>query len=193
MTEDFKLYFGIGWDHILSKDALDHILFLVVLSAVYSFRTWKKALIVVTAFTIGHSLTLFLSILDYIRFVPAYVEFFIPVTIALTGLANLFLIRKTAISLWYSFIAALVFGLIHGMGFANNIRFMLAENDSVGWPLFSFNAGIEVAQIILVSLILFIHFIIVEKAGFPRKWWTIILSLTGLIPAVLMAWERWPF
>ena len=190
---DFKLYFGIGWEHILSTDALDHILFLLVLSAVYSLRTWKKALVVVTAFTIGHSMTLFLSILDIIRFNSEYVEFFIPVTIAFTAVSNLVLINRKFINLWYSFFAALVFGLIHGMGFANNIRFMLAENQSVTWPLFSFNVGIEAAQMVLVSGILLVHFLLIEKALLPQKWWIIILSLAGLIPSLRMAITRWPF
>ncbi len=190
---DFKLYFGIGWDHILSEGALDHILFLLVLSALYSLRSWKKALIVITAFTIGHSLTLFLSILDVIRFNSDYVEFFIPVTIAFTAISNLLVMNKRDLNLWYSFAAALVFGLIHGMGFANNIRFMLADSQSVTWPLLSFNIGIEVAQVILVTAILLIHYLVVEKARLPRTWWIIILSLAGLIPSLQMAWSRWPF
>ena len=61
--QDFKLYFGLGTDHILNWEALDHILFVAALCLRYLIKDWKKVVVLVTAFTIGHSITLALSAL----------------------------------------------------------------------------------------------------------------------------------
>src|SRR5690606_7260003 len=107
---------------------------------------WKKVLVLVTAFTIGHSLTLALSVLDIIRVSSAWVEFLIPVTIALTALWNL-VNGKPVKNVNTNYFLALFFGLVHGLGFANSIRMMLASDQSLGWGLLGFNTGLEAGQI----------------------------------------------
>src|SRR4051812_20726529 len=97
--QDFNFYSGLGWEHIISWDALDHLLFIAVLSAIYILKDWKRVLILVTAFTIGHSLTLALSVLDIIRFFDKWVEFLIPCTFVITAITNLFQKDFTASSL----------------------------------------------------------------------------------------------
>ena len=136
--QDFGFYFGIGWEHIISKNALDHQLFIAAIAAIYLLKDWKQVLILVTAFTIGHSVTLALSVFDVIRFSSSWVEFLIPCTIIITAVSNLFQKKFTPKSIRINYFLALAFGLIHGMGFANSIRFMLASDQSVGWGLFGF-------------------------------------------------------
>ena len=189
---DFALYFNTGWHHIISWDALDHILFLVALAAIYNVQNWKQVLVLVTAFTIGHSLTLVLSVNDVIRFNTSWVEFLIPCTIVATALFNLLVRDFRPVSLRLNYLLALLFGLIHGMGFANTIRYMLASDQTIAVPLLSFNIGLEAGQIIIVALILLANYLLVTRLGIDRRWWVWILSaVTGAI-ALKMAIERLP-
>ena len=189
--DEIGLYFSIGWEHIISINALDHILFVTALAAIYIFKDWKKVLILVTAFTIGHSLTLSLSVYDIIRVNDKVVEFLIPVTILITGVFNLFQKDFTPKSLQLNYFFALFFGLIHGMGFANSIRFMLANNESIGWPLFSFNVGLEAGQIVIVFIILSLSYLLMNFLKLPRKNWVIFLSSIAIVVSLFMIIERW--
>ena len=190
--DDFGLYFKTGWQHIISWDALDHILFIVALAAIYLATNWKQVLVLVTAFTIGHSLTLALSVYDVIRLNGKWVEFLIPCTIISTALFNFFVKGYQPKSLRLNYFLALFFGLIHGMGFANTIRFMLAKDQNIAIPLISFNIGLEVGQIIIVALLLFVSYLVVNTAGLKRKWWVWSLSGIALVVALGMAKNRWP-
>ena len=189
---DFTFYFNLGWHHIINWDALDHLMFIIALTAIYLIGNWKQVLVLVTAFTIGHSLTLALSVYDVIRFKSDWVEFLIPLTIVVTALANLFQKNFQPKALRLNYFLALLFGLIHGMGFANSIRFMLAKQQHIAVPLLGFNIGLEVGQILVVLIILLTSFIVVNKAVLPRKWWIFILSGTALSIASYMCIQRWP-
>lgn len=140
-------YFDLGWHHIIAWGAIDHLLFILALSAIYLIGNWKQVLILVTAFTIGHSVTLALSVYDLVRANDNWVEFLIPCTIAVTAIFNLLQKDFKPRSLRLNYILALFFGLIHGLGFANAIRFMMAKDQSIGWSLFGFNIGLEAGQI----------------------------------------------
>ncbi len=190
---DFSLYFSTGWFHIVSANALDHILFIISLAAIYLIGNWKQALVLVTAFTIGHSLTLALSVFDIIRVKDKWVEFLIPCTIIATAGFNFFVKDFSPRSLRLNYFLALFFGLIHGMGFANSIRFMLAKDQQLWLPLLSFNVGLEAGQIVLVSIILLSGHLLVNKLKLKRSWWVMGLSGCCLLIAVQMAVERFPF
>src|SRR5882762_9477366 len=153
---DFGFYFRMGWEHIISGGALDHQLFILALACVYAIRDIKRVLILVTAFTIGHSLTLALSVTDVIRFSTKWVEFLIPCTIFITALNNIIQIDRKGASAKINYYLALGFGLIHGMGFANAVRIMLAKDQTIGMGLFGFNIGLEAGQIFCVAIILII-------------------------------------
>jgi len=188
-------YFEEGWFHIMRLDALDHQLFIISLAALFLLKDWRRVLVLVTAFTIGHSLTLALSAYDIIRFSTAWVEFLIPITIVITALydltyTNLSKIEKRNIN--FNYIIALSFGLIHGMGFANSIRMMLASDQRIGMPLLSFNLGLEAGQIVLILLILLAAQLIVVNMKIPRKYWIILLSVIPLVLSFKMALERIP-
>jgi hypothetical protein len=176
--QDFGLYFGLGKDHILDYvNGYDHILFVVALSAIYTIRDWRKILILVTAFTIGHSITLALATLRIITVSTAWIEFLIPLTIFITAFTNLF--RKEGqppqrVQANYAF--ALFFGLIHGMGFSNYLRAILGKSHNIASPLFAFNVGLEFGQIIVVTLFLVSCFVFVDLAGVNRRDWKMVLS-----------------
>ena len=189
---DFGFYFRLGWEHIMSLAALDHLLFIAALAAIYLLKDWKQVLILVTAFTIGHSLTLALSVFDIIRFNSKWVEFLIPCTIVITAISNLFQKKFTAQSIRINYFLALSFGLIHGMGFANTIRFILAKDQSMGWGLLGFNIGLEAGQIVVVSILLITAYLIVNMLKVNRREWVIFLSAAVFSLALKIAIERLP-
>src|SRR6185295_678363 len=171
---EFPLYFGLGKDHILDYvNGYDHILFVLALCAVYLVRDWKKILVLVTAFTIGHSITLALATLNLISVKTELVEFLIPLTIFITACSNLFRneesIEKKNLQVNYVF--ALFFGLIHGMGFSNYLRALLGKSHSILSPLLAFNLGLELGQIIVVTIFLGISYILVDWLKVSRRDW----------------------
>ncbi|AQX09306.1 HupE / UreJ protein [Elizabethkingia miricola] len=190
---DFMFYLRMGWDHIVSKDALDHQLFILVLIAVYTIQDFKKVLILVTAFTIGHSLTLALSVFDILRVPSAWVEFLIPCTIAITALINIFGKNNVQKQMKLNYSLALFFGLIHGMGFANSIRITLAKEQSIATGLLGFNIGLELGQIVVVLAVLIILFLLTTIFKLDRKNWIMFVSSGVFALSLQMALERIPF
>lgn len=188
----FELYFQLGKDHILDyKHGYDHILFIVALCAVYLMRDWKKILILVTAFTIGHSITLALSTFDIISINQELIEFLIPVTIFITATSNIF--RSTELSERTTYINygyALFFGLIHGLGFSNYLKTILGKAGSIVTPLFAFNVGLELGQIIIVSIFLIISFILVDLFTVNRRDWKMVLSAVIAGMALLLMKDK---
>lgn len=191
--QDIGFYFRLGWEHIISKDALDHQLFIAALVAIYMLKDWKQVLILVTAFTIGHSLTLVLSVFDLIRFDSRWVEFLIPLTIVITAVSNLFQKKFTPRSVRINYFLALFFGLVHGMGFANTIRFMLASDQSIGWGLLGFNLGLEVGQIVVVTVLLLLAAALISLFRINRREWVIFLSAAVFGLSLKIVLERIPF
>jgi len=191
--QDFLFYFKLGWSHIVSFDALDHQLFILALVAVYTSKNLKQVLILITAFTIGHSLTLLLSVLDIIRFSSKWVEFLIPCTIFITALSNLLKKDFSLKAVHTNYYLALLFGLVHGMGFANSVRMMLAKDQNIGWGLFGFNVGLEIGQIFFVIIILVFTWLALSFFKIKRREWIIFISAAVFSLALQMALERIPF
>ncbi|TWR30986.1 HupE/UreJ family protein [Mucilaginibacter pallidiroseus] len=190
---DIGFYFGLGWKHIISLDALDHQLFILVLAAVYTLSNIRQVLILVTAFTVGHSLTLALSVFDVIRFPTKWVEFLIPCTIVITAVSNIVRLNAKQANVMVNYYLALGFGLIHGMGFANSIRIMLARDQSIGWGLLGFNLGLEAGQIVVVAVILTLALICFKYLHIARRDWGFFISAAVFSLSVQMALERLPF
>lgn len=190
----FQLYFQLGWKHILDLQGFDHILFVLALSAVYVFKDWKKILLLVTAFTIGHSLTLALASFQILNVRGDVIEFLIPCTIAITALVTIFRPRPSnnkGIQLNYVF--ALIFGLIHGMGFSLYLRQLLGKEASIWEPLLAFNIGLEVGQLAIVAVFLVITFFITGLARVNRKEWTLVVSsvILGVAWMLLLDTKFW--
>jgi hypothetical protein len=146
-------FFVNGWHHIVDINAYDHLLFVMTLCAAFKLSQWKQILVIITAFTIGHSGTLILSALDIIPANAKVIDSLIPLTIMLTALANIINYNKNSkfSNAKIKYGIALVFGLIHGLAFASNFKFMMFGG-SILMPLFSFNIGIEVGQLFIVLL-----------------------------------------
>lgn len=188
--QDFIFYFKIGLKHILSWDATDHIYFILALSIIYSFRDWKKVLVLVTAFTIGHAITLYLSALDLFRFGVEWVEFAIPCTIVVTAGTNLIIREERKQRSVLQYLLALCFGLVHGMGYANYIRMMLSKNQNMVWSLFSFNVGLEIGQLLVVLLVLGVQWILVKYNIVSARILAMVISAYVMIVSILLAIER---
>jgi hypothetical protein len=196
---EFLTYLQLGFHHVASLGALDHILFLCALAAVYRPRDWRAGLWVVTAFTVGHSLSLALVVTRLVEFPTTWIEFLIPVTIVVTAVANL--VEEQSPGHTPSArraLAAVVFGLVHGAGFAQYLRAMFL--DSIAVPLVGFNIGIEAAQICVLSLIgvvlvvgdrlLGLTSAVPERAGFQRR--VVLVSAVAALAAGGMAFSRLP-
>lgn len=191
MTE-FELYFDLGQEHILDTNGYDHILFVVALSIVYSLREWKKVLILVTAFTLGHSITLALSTLEIISVKADLIEFLIPVTIFITAASNI--VRKgdtpTDGSMQLNYAYAAFFGLIHGMGFSNYLKSILGRDETIVTQLLAFNLGLELGQIVIVVIFLIAGFIFVDLFGVNRRDWKLVISSAVAGIALMLTKEK---
>ncbi|GAC1423201.1 MAG: HupE/UreJ family protein [Flavisolibacter sp.] len=190
---DFSFYFKIGWQHIVNKEALDHIFFITVLAAIYRLKDWKQVLMLVTSFTIGHTITLALSTLNILEFPSRYIEFFIPCTIVVTAINNLFNSQFTHKSIRVNYALALFFGLIHGLAFANTLRMILAKDQSFAFSMFSFSMGLESAQILVVLMVLLLAELFHKAFHVNRKDWVVFVSAAVFAQALEMAIQRWPY
>lgn len=174
--DEFKTWFLVGFDHILNVAALDHILFVLALVVIYKPKMVKQIVILITAFTIGHSITLIISALDLITYDQKVIEFAIPLTIVLTSLNNIYnrkKDRKKAVT--SNYVIALVFGLIHGLGFANYLKALLFDGNII-LELFSFNVGIEAAQLVVVFIFLIFSFFGSNYLFKKRENWVLFVS-----------------
>ncbi len=185
---NFYQYIELGWDHIADPDAYDHILFIVAMCAMYKPKDWKKLLILVTAFTIGHCLTLALSALNVFRLDASLVEFLIPVTIVITAIGNVLPKKEYENKGWFSwnYVLVLFFGLIHGMGFSNYFRMLIGKKGDIIMPLFGFNIGVEIGQIIIVGVFLILSYICLNVLNFKFQNWKTFISGTAFGVAMIL-------
>ncbi len=181
----FSTYFQLGWHHIANLSAYDHLVFIMAMSVGNSFRDWRKLAVLVTAFTIGHSLTLALGVTKTVVIPSDIIEFLIPVTILLTALYHLFTGFKENQKVLY--IMVLFFGLIHGLGFSNFLIQTLSSEESLVLPLFAFNIGLEAGQLLILSGFLVISQLVIKLTGFPPKDWSIyVCGIASGIALLLM-------
>ncbi len=192
---EFWFYCKLGFDHVLDIKAYDHILFLILLAVPYTFIHWKRVLWLVTLFTLGHSLSLLLSVYDIVSVNTSLVEFLIPVTILIGAVFNIFTAGKGAKKekLGLLFFITLFFGLIHGLGFANYFKQIVAGNSSKFLSLLEFALGIEIAQILIVLLILVIGFLCQTVFRFNRRDWVMVASAIILGMVIPMLISNYPY
>ncbi|MHA4896787.1 HupE/UreJ family protein [Pedobacter sp. PWIIR3] len=188
--QDFSLYFDLGWQHILDWNGYDHILFVMALCGIYTLKDWKKVLVLVTAFTIGHSLTLALSIFNVVHINTSLIEFLIPVTILITAFTNIISKKAKPKSIKLKYFLALAFGLIHGMGFSNYLKSLLGKSTNIVVELLAFNVGLEVGQVFIVTATLILAFILVSIVKIKLWDWTFFLSSAIFGISFIMAAER---
>ena len=195
MQSAFEIYLKIGFEHIINVEAYDHILFIIALSAVYQLVEWKKVVVLATAFTVGHSMTLALAIFDVVRFPSEVIEFLIPVTILITALYNILPQKKMAhpVTKWLNlnYLLALIFGFIHGMAFSNELKAMQfpgQESETVK-QLLGFNLGVELAQLMIISAILLVSFVAFNKLKINQREWNLFISGVAAGGAILLMIE----
>jgi len=190
---DFWLYLKLGLYHVLDWQAHDHILFLIVLVAAYTFSSWKKIFILVSLFTIGHTLSLLLASYNIVSVSSLWIEFLIPITILIAAVYNLVTAGKNrdsnSIGLFY--VITIFFGLIHGFGFAS--YFKIINEEKAILPLLEFALGIEIAQVIIVLLVLLLGFIFQRIFRFNKRDWVLVVSAIVIGLVIPMLQRNWPF
>jgi hypothetical protein len=194
----FQTYLHLGFLHICTPRAADHLTFLLALCAPYVLGDWRRVLALVTSFTVGHSLTLALATLGLVVVNPTVVEALIPVTIMATALVNLrgagrVLSPRTPVLAAAPNVLALGFGLIHGLGFSNYLRALLGANSRPVQELFAFNVGVELGQVLVVLVILLLGALLLRGLGVARRDWLLCTSGAALgIATVLLLQQLWP-
>jgi hydrogenase/urease accessory protein HupE len=189
---DFKLWLEEGVKHILTPSALDHILYLLALCACFSITDWKKVVVLITAFTIGHSITLFLTAFEYISINTPLVEFCIPLTIASTAIINIVQKENNSQRIRFLYILALFFGFIHGMAYgANSIGSLYTGKEAV-INVLGFNIGIELAQLLIVFSTLTLTYFLLTIIKINKNYWRIGISSIILVYAVYLSFQNFP-
>lgn len=188
---DFSLWFETGLWHIADWQGYDHILFLLALCCMYQWRDWKALLVLVTAFTLGHSLTLALSVLEVVKIKAAYIEFAIPLSILLTSVYNLSKLNRKVQGDKIRYAMALIFGLVHGLGFSYLLKSMLGRQTDLLLPLFAFNVGLEAGQILILLGVLVLGSLATLLKVKERDW-RLFLSAAVFGISLIMTFERYP-
>ena len=175
------MYINLGFQHISDLAGYDHILFLLALCAVYSIDQWRRLFILVTAFTVGHSITLALSSFGWVVIPSHIIEFLIPVTILITAIRNVAVPTSDQLTddqgnMTGHYLVALCFGFIHGMGFSNYFRALMVDSSSITIPLLGFNLGIEIGQLLVVSIIVIVASLVVKFAQVKHRDWNLFIS-----------------
>jgi len=190
---DFWLWFTTGFYHIVSLSGYDHICYIICLTILFSSKQIKQLLVLVTAFTIGHSLTLALSTLHIISPPQKIIECLIPITILITCAYNMVSYKNPKNQFSFNYILALVFGLIHGMGFSYLLKSLLGKQVSIIGPLFSFNIGLEAGQLLIIACILFISLVLESIFRVAKKDYIFFVSSAVFGVALLLLIQRIKF
>ncbi|KAA3620104.1 MAG: HupE/UreJ family protein [Calditrichaeota bacterium] len=185
---EINLYFRLGIEHILAIDSFDHILFVIALCVAYPLSMWRQILILVTAFTIGHSLTLALATFRIVIIDVDFIEFLIPITILITSVGNFITKPEVGKNILYhsKYLIALIFGLIHGLGFSNYLILLLNPDEKLFIPLGSFNIGVEAGQIIIVIAFGIITWFFTIICKIKHEIWSNIVSATVAVTAFFL-------
>ncbi|TYA74457.1 HupE/UreJ family protein [Seonamhaeicola marinus] len=190
MLESFWDNVKYGMNHVLDINGYDHVLFLIVLTAPYLFKDWKRVLLLVSTFTLGHTLSLVLAAYGVVKVNPKLVEFLIPVTILIVALFNVFTAGKNVKNGKVSvlFLSTLFFGLVHGLGFAREFHMMFGDSDNKLLLLLEFALGIELAQVIIVFVVLFLGFLGQTIFRFSKRDWVMVVSaiVVGLVLPMIL-------
>jgi len=191
--DDIKLFIEIGLFHVIDWKAYDHVLFLTVLTAFYNFKDWKKLIWLITFFTIGHTLSLALSAYHLIFVKMEIIEFLIPLTILVTAVYNLSVVRHPPKSIRLTAFFAIIFGLIHGLGFSSYFNILVDDTDNKIMPLIEFAIGIEIAQLITVLIVIFISFMVLNVFKKTKRDWILVISsiVVGIVIPMLIERKFW--
>ncbi len=191
--DEFWIYLKLGLTHVLDVNAYDHVLYLIALVASYDFYRWKRVLWLVTIFTIGHTLSLVLAGYDILQVNMEWVEFLIPVSIIIASMYNLTIAgrRNQDNKKWLLYMVTLFFGLVHGFGFSSYFQMLAAKKDQILTMLIEFALGIELAQVIVVLMVLTIGFIAKRAFRVAKRDWILVTSSLVIGMALPILFEKW--
>lgn len=188
--DSFLYFFKQGFFHILDWQAYDHILFLIVLTVVCTFNNWKRTIWLVTLFTLAQILMLLLTTYNIVNVNSRLATFLIPFTILIIAIFNVFTAGKVSKSRndTLYFIFSFFFGLIHGLGFSSTFKRIVGDNNTL-ISLLEFSLGIEVSQMLVVIIILFLGYVFQTIFRFSKRDWTLVTSsiVIGLVIPMLIA------
>ena len=189
--DEFYIWFSTGFTHILDLNGYDHILYVMVLCVMFSHKQYKQLLTLITAFTIGHSLTLAASVFSIIQIKQSFIEVIIPLTILITCILNIMSLSKDNLNVKsINYGLALMFGFVHGMGFSYLLKSLLARQESVFLPLISFNLGLEIAQLIIVISMVLVSVFLFTFTRLKNKYWVLFISSIVFCLAFLIFIQR---
>lgn len=193
--EQFLFYIGLGLEHVLDLSAYDHILFLTALAIPFSFKDWKSVLLLATVFTVAHCFSLGLSSYGYVTPDTGLIEFLIPVTIFITALFNIYAAKnkQTLASIKLHVIATAFFGLVHGFGFSNYFKMLMAEEENKFTPLLGFATGIEMSQLLILVFALTLTFVVVSLFKVKQWLYAVIASIIVLAITIPMLIDTFPY
>jgi len=192
---DFWFYIKLGFEHVLDLGAYDHILFLAALAVPFTFKSWKQVVILATIFTIAHCTSLALSAYDILKVDVGLIEFLIPVTIALTALFNIYRTLKDQgnTGIFFTALATVFFGLIHGFGFSNYFNMLMAEEEQKLSPLLGFATGIEFSQVAIIMIVLLSAWLLQDVLGLKQKHFVLGSSILIVLITIPMLMDTFPF
>ncbi len=193
--QNFGFYGELGFFHVMDWNGYDHVLFLIALALPFGFRHWRRVFWLATLFTAAHCFSLALAAYDVVSFEAGVVEFLIPVTILLTAVFDLFLARKgvdPGAAFKTHLVSTGLFGLIHGLGFSNYFRMLMSGETEKNGPLFGFALGIEMAQLLVLLLVMSLSYLLVEKLGMSRIWYLRGASWLIIAVSVMLMVRAWP-
>jgi putative Ca2+/H+ antiporter (TMEM165/GDT1 family) len=194
----FGIFFKLGIHHILNMGAYDHILFIILLTIGYKPRQWKIVLALVTAFTLGHSVSLAISALGYFHMQRDLIEWLIVVTIFITGVETLLMgevneTRAFTLKYWLKYGLTLIFGLIHGLGFASTLVSLMGKESNLALPLVSFNLGVELGQWVVIFIIMIVTFVFLHFFKQRTKILNQAIPIAGIAVSVVLLIIRFPW
>jgi len=188
---EFGLWFSEGMEHILDLAGYDHILFVTLLVLTFPLKDWRKLLVLITAFTLGHSFSLALSVTGAVTFSRAWIELLIALTILASAIYQIVHYKKEQVgSNYFIYVIITLFGVVHGLGFSILLKSMLGHEDSIVLPLLYFNLGLELGQIIIVSIVLVFSLLLTSLLKCPYKIYKLILACSIALIALKISVER---
>ncbi|MEO0527217.1 MAG: HupE/UreJ family protein [Bacteroidota bacterium] len=193
--EEFWFYIKLGLNHVLDFGAYDHILFLAALAVPFTFKSWKKVIILATVFTITHCVSLALSVYNVFVIDVVLIEFLIPITILITALLNLYYIKYgiERMGIGLHVLATAFFGLVHGFGFSNYFKLLMAEEEEKLNPLLGFATGIEFSQILIILVALVLSYVSQTIFRMQHRLYIIVFSIIVIVITLPMVVKTFPF
>ena len=193
--QDFWFYLELGFHHVMDPGAYDHVLFLVALAVPFSFKSWKRVVVLATLFTVAHCLSLAFSAYGLVNMNIGLIEFLIPITILATALFNVFYSKGPGPTgrMNVHVLATTFFGLIHGFGFSNYFNLLMAEEPDKLVPLIGFATGIEISQILVIFGVLLVAFAIQRLLGVKSRLFSSLISIIVALITIPLLIKAFPW